>query len=116
MNIDRKEISELISSGVSVEELCRGVEIEEPGILGLSKRVIVKTPKDKRNLLFVRAQQLIEKNSDGIQPLTNRNILQKIGGGPLKKDEWLQISETPDKKKTIITGTRGVLKLERHTP
>ncbi len=114
MNTDRKEIEGLFLSGVSANELYRGIEIEEPGILGLTKIVAAKTPKEKRNVLFVRTQRLIQENRDASQPPTDRNIIQEIGGGPLKNGEWLQISELPNKVGLIITGTRGVFKLERH--
>jgi hypothetical protein len=75
--------------------------------------VVLKTPNEKRNLLNVRTQLLIRENRDGKKPLSGRNILQEIGGGPLKKGEWIQISELPDKTRLIITGTRGVFKIRQ---
>ena len=114
MNIEREEIEGLISSGVSVDELYKGIEIDEPGILGLTKWVVAKTPKDKGNLLNVRTRLLIRGNRDIDKPLTGRNILQEIGGGPLKKGEWLQINESPNNTELLITGTRGVFKLHKH--
>ena len=111
VNIDREKIQELISSGVSPSELYQGVEIEVPGIVGLTERIVVKTPKQKRDLLYVQARQGIQKNKDSDKPLTGRNILQKIGGGPLKKDEWLQISQLPNNAGLRVTGTRGIFEI-----
>ena len=114
MSIEREEIKEIISAGVPFYELYTGIEIDEPGILGLTKWMVVKTPKEKRDLLSVRTRLLIQENRDCNKPLTSRNILQEIGGGPLKKGEWLQISESPNNTELTITGTRGVFKLDRN--
>jgi hypothetical protein len=81
--------------------------------LGLTRWVVVKTPKEKRNLLSVRTRLLIQENRDGNKHLSGRNILQEIGGGPLKEGEWIQISELPDKTELIITGTRGFFKIKQ---
>jgi hypothetical protein len=112
MSIEREEIKEIISAGVTFHELYTGIEVDEPGILGLTRWVVAKTPKEKRDLLSVRTQLLIRENRDSKKPLSGRNILQEIGGGPLKKGEWIQISELPDKTGLIITGTRGIFKLD----
>jgi len=112
MSIEREEIKEIISAGVPFYELYTGIEIDEPGILGLTRWVVAKTPKEKRDLLSVRTQLLIRENRDGTKPLSGRNILQEIGGGPLKKGEWIQISKLPDNTGLIITGTRGFFKLK----
>lgn len=114
MSIEREEIEGLISSGVSIDELHKGIEIDEPGILGLTRWVVAKTPKDKRNLLNVRTQLLIRGNRYIDKPLTGRNILQEIGGGLLKKGEWLQINESPENTELVITGTRGVFAIDSH--
>ena len=75
MGIEREEIMEVISSGVPFYELYTGIEIDEPGILGLTRWVVAKTPKEKRDLLSVRTQLLIRENRDGTKPLSGRNIL-----------------------------------------
>jgi hypothetical protein len=116
MSIEREEIEGLISSGVSFDELYKGIEIDEPGILGLTKWVVVKTPKEKRNLLSVRTRLLIQENRDGNKHLSGRNILQEIGGGPLKKGEWLQINKLADNTELLITGTRGVFTIDGYLP
>lgn len=85
MGITEKEIQDLMSSGITPCELLQGVEIVEPGFVGLTKRVMVKSPREKRNVLHEKTRILIRENRDKNVPLTGRNILQEIGGGVLKK-------------------------------
>jgi hypothetical protein len=112
MGITGKEIQDLVSSGITPHELLQGVEVEEPGILGLTKKVMAKSPGEKRNVLHEETRILIRENRGKNTPLKGRNILQEIGGGALKEREWIQVSPSPNHAELIITGTRGVFRLK----
>jgi hypothetical protein len=113
MSITKIEIRDLLLSGVTPNELFHGVEILEPGIVGSTQKIRVKTPLEKRTVLGERTRQMIQANRDIHESLTPRNILQEIGGGPLSEGEWVQISSLPDHRELTVTGTRGVFRLKR---
>lgn len=98
--------------GQSVLELARaklegGVEYFEPGLVFPPRRIKrAKRPSEKSAALFLLTQELIKQNRRLGEINSIRNLLQE--GGPLRRGEWIAISESPDKRVITFWGSRGV--------
>jgi hypothetical protein len=99
--------------GVSVMEVAMAklegsTDYIEPGLVFPLRKIrrAIKS-SEKAAAVFMLTKGLIEQNREPGK-ISDRNILQEIGGGPLEQGEWVAFSKSPDKKSVTIWGTRGL--------